>query len=328
MNIKTILVTGCAGFIGCETTIRLIEQGYKVIGIDNLNDYYSVKLKENRLSRLSSPNFQFFKYDLVDKASLLSLFKEHRFELVIQLAAQAGVRYSLENPQAYIDSNVTGFLNILECCRLYPPQHLVYASSSSVYGRNTETPFRTTDRTEKPSSLYAATKKSNELMAETYCHLFGINSTGLRFFTVYGPWGRPDMAPWLFADAISQGKPLKVFNNGKMMRDFTFIADIVNGILNVAEAGLSRSISEHRLYNIGRGKPINLLDFIKCIETSFGRSVEKQFLPMQPGDVEVTWADTEALEKEVGYSPSVDLADGVAQFIKWFKSYNHLSQQR
>lgn len=325
MQIKTILVTGCAGFIGCETALRYLSEGYQVIGVDNLNDYYSVDLKYARLQRLTSSNFQFVKCDLVDKATLLSLFEEHKFGVVIHLGAQAGVRYSLENPQAYIDSNVTGFLNILECCRQYSPKHLVYASSSSVYGRNTETPFRTTDRTEKPSSLYAATKKANELMAETYCHLFGINSTGLRFFTVYGPWGRPDMAPWLFADAISKGKPLKVFNNGRMMRDFTFIDDIVNGILKVAESGLSRSSADHRLYNIGRGKPIKLLDFIECIEKSFGKSVEKQFLPMQMGDVEVTWADTEALEKEVGYIPTVNLADGVSEFIHWFKTYNSIT---
>ena len=258
-----ILVTGAAGFIGCETCLRLIEQGYSVVGTDNLNDYYSVSLKKDRLNRLDHSLFQFELCDLADKSTLESLFAKYHFERVIHLAAQAGVRYSLQNPQAYIDSNVTGFLNVLECCRMYPVKHLTYASSSSVYGRNTSTPFKTTDITEKPSSLYAATKKSNELMAETYNHLFQINATGLRFFTVYGPWGRPDMAPWLFAKAISEGNPIKIFNNGNMKRDFTYIDDIIEGVIRVSEVGSLKEDPEHKLYNIGRGHPIPLLEFVE-----------------------------------------------------------------
>lgn len=316
-----ILVTGAAGFIGCETALAFLRDDHEVVGIDNLNDYYTPKLKQDRLARIPQEHFHFVECNLTDKETLLALFKEHAFDIVVNLAAQAGVRYSLINPQSYVDSNITGFLNTLECARAYPPKHLVYASSSSVYGRNTETPFRTTDRVEKPSSLYAATKRSNELMAETYHHLFQLNLTGLRFFTVYGPWGRPDMSPWLFADAITHDKPIKVFNNGKMMRDFTYIDDIVEGIRRIAYNGAEKPAPLNRLYNIGRGQPIKLMDFIATLEKNFGKVAEKIMMPMQPGDVEITWADTEALEKETGYKPSVDLDTGIARFAEWFKSY-------
>lgn len=317
-----ILVTGVAGFIGSETARAFLKDGHEVIGIDNLNDYYSPKLKRDRLARVHSERFSFVECSLSDKETLLRLFKENAFDIVVNLAAQAGVRYSLINPQSYVDSNITGFLNILECARAYPPRHLVYASSSSVYGRNTETPFRTTDRVEKPSSLYAATKRSNELMAETYHHLFHINLTGLRFFTVYGPWGRPDMSPWLFADAITHDRPIKVFNNGKMMRDFTYIDDIVEGIRRITYDGIEKKEPRNRLYNIGRGEPVKLMDFIATLEKNFGRVAEKIMMPMQPGDVEVTWADTEALERDIGYRPGVSLEEGIARFAEWFKEYN------
>lgn len=316
---KKCLVTGVAGFIGCEVALLLSKAGYSVVGIDNLNHYYDVSLKHARLRRLENL-VEFREIDISNKELLISLFKEKQFDAVVHLAAQAGVRYSLENPQAYVDSNITGFLSILECCRAYPVKHLVYASSSSVYGRNTKTPFATEDPVCKPSSLYAATKRSNELMAETYNHLFKVNSTGLRFFTVYGPWGRPDMAPWLFASSILEGRPIKVFNNGNMLRDFTYIADIAEGVVRVLESGIERS-PEHKLYNIGHGSPVNLMDFIAVLEKSLGMEAKKEFLPMQPGDVEVTYADTSALEKEVGYLANTDLETGVGAFAKWFKEY-------
>ena len=316
-----ILVTGVAGFIGCETALAFLKEGHKVVGIDNLNDYYIVQLKRDRLSRIPTEHFRFVECNLSDKETLLPLFQENQFDIVVNLAAQAGVRYSLINPQSYVESNVAGFVNLLECARAVPPKHFVYASSSSVYGRNTETPFRTTDRVEKPSSLYAATKRAHELMAETYHHLFQLNLTGLRFFTVYGPWGRPDMSPWLFADAITHNRPIKVFNNGKMMRDFTYIDDIVEGIKRIAYDGVEKKEPLNRLYNIGRGQPIKLMDFIATLEKNFGKVAEKIMLPMQPGDVEVTWADTEALEKDIGYKPAVDLDEGIAKFAEWFKRY-------
>lgn len=322
---ESILVTGAAGFIGCEVSLLLLANGYRVVGIDNMNTYYQVPLKENRLRRLENPNFTFVKMELADASSMQALFEREHFDGVVHLGAQAGVRYSLQNPQAYVDSNITGFLNVLECCRKFPVTHLVYASSSSVYGRNTKTPFSTDDPVCMPSSLYAATKRSNELMAETYRHLFQVNSTGLRFFTVYGPWGRPDMAPWLFADAIMHDRPIKIFNNGHMMRDFTYIADIAQGVVKVFEAGLARANAggeaESRLYNIGHGKPVNLLDFVETLEKHLGKTAEKIFLPMQPGDVEVTWADTHALERDVGYTANTDLDDGIKAFAEWFKGY-------
>lgn len=323
---KKILVTGAAGFIGCEVSLILLSKGYTVVGIDNMNSYYQVSLKEDRLKRLEHPQFSFYKMDLADAAAMTDLFAREKFDGVIHLGAQAGVRYSLQNPQAYIDSNITGFLNVLECCRKFPVKHLAYASSSSVYGRNTKTPFSTDDPVCKPSSLYAATKRSNELMAETYRHLFQVNATGLRFFTVYGPWGRPDMAPWLFADAIMHDRPIKVFNNGNMMRDFTYVDDIAGGVVKVFEAGAARmdapgAEAEHRLYNIGHGKPVNLLEFIETLEKHLGKKAEKNFMPMQPGDVEVTWADTAALEKDVGYTADTDLDTGIGAFAEWFKGY-------
>lgn len=317
-----VLITGVAGFIGSETAISFLRDGHEVTGIDNLNSYYSPALKKARLARIPKEHFEFIKCSLSDRETLLELFRQKNFDIVVNLAAQAGVRYSLENPQSYVDSNITGFLNILECARTCPPRHLVYASSSSVYGRNTETPFRTTDRVEKPSSLYAATKRSNELMAETYHHLFHLNLTGLRFFTVYGPWGRPDMSPCLFADAITHGRPIKVFNNGKMMRDFTYIDDIVEGTKRIAYNGMENTSPQNRLFNIGRGEPVKLMDFIATLEKNFGRTAEKLMMPMQPGDVEITWADTEALERETGYRPGISLEEGIARFAKWYKDYN------
>lgn len=323
---KTVLVTGAAGFIGCEVSRALLALGCHVVGIDNMNSYYQVSLKEDRLKRLDHPGFRFFKMDIADASAMSSLFEKEHFDGVVNLAAQAGVRYSLQNPQAYVDSNVTGFLNVLECCRKYPVAHLVYASSSSVYGRNTKTPFSTEDPVCRPSSLYAATKRSNELMAETYRHLFNVNATGLRFFTVYGPWGRPDMAPWLFADAILNDRPIKIFNQGNMMRDFTYVDDIVQGVVKVLEVGAARmesngGVAEHNLFNIGHGKPVNLLDFVKTLETHLGKTAEKIYLPMQPGDVEVTWADTEALERAVGYTADTELDAGIKAFADWFKEY-------
>lgn len=322
---KKVLVTGAAGFIGCEVSLLLISKGYHVIGLDNLNSYYKISLKQDRLKRLNNSNFEFVQMDLVNADGMKSLFERAHFDGVLHLGAQAGVRYSLQNPQAYIDSNITGFLNMLECCRFFPVEHLVYASSSSVYGRNTKTPFCTDDPVCLPSSLYAATKRSNELMAETYQHLFQINSTGLRFFTVYGPWGRPDMAPWLFADSILHDKPIKIFNNGHMMRDFTYITDIAEGVVKVFETGMERfargAAAESRLYNIGHGNPVNLLDFVKTLEKHLGKTAEKIYMPMQPGDVEVTWADTKALETDVGYTADIDLDTGIKAFAEWFKSY-------
>lgn len=324
---KKILVTGAAGFIGCEVSLIMLSKDYQVVGIDNMNSYYQVSLKEDRLKRLDHADFRFQKMDLADASAVAALFEEDHFDGVIHLGAQAGVRYSLQNPQAYIDSNITGFLNILEGCRKHPVEHLTYASSSSVYGRNTKTPFSTDDPVCQPSSLYAATKRSNELMAETYRHLFNVNATGLRFFTVYGPWGRPDMAPWLFADAIMHDRPIKIFNNGNMMRDFTYIDDIAGGVVKVYETGASRfaagkpESAEHRLYNIGHGDPVNLLDFVKTLEKHLGKTAEKIYMPMQPGDVEVTWADTKALEKDVGYTAGTNLDTGIKAFADWFKGY-------
>lgn len=317
---RKILVTGAAGFIGSYVSELLLKKGLSVVGIDNLNDYYDVSLKKLRLKRLSG-NFEFQKIDLTEGRKLKELFAEKRFDGVVHLAAQAGVRHSLKNPQSYIDSNMTGFLSILECCRDFPVAHLVYASSSSVYGRNSKTPFSIEDPVCLPASLYAVTKRANELMAETYRHLFGVNSTGLRFFTVYGPWGRPDMAPWLFAEAILENRPIRVFNQGKMLRDFTYIDDIAEGVLAVLEAGENRLLPEHKLYNIGHGSPVNLMDFISTLERFFGKEAEKEFFPMQPGDVEMTFADTTLLTNEIGYRAKTDLSDGVKAFADWFLQY-------
>lgn len=316
-----ILVTGAAGFIGSAVSQKLIARGDSVVGIDNLNDYYSVSLKKARLEQLKGERFLFQAMDLVQGPAIQALFATHRFDAVVHLGAQAGVRYSLQNPQAYIDSNISGTLNILEACRQYPVRHLVYASSSSVYGANAKIPFSTQDPVDHPVSLYAATKKSNELMAHTYSHLFGIPCTGLRFFTVYGPWGRPDMAPMLFADAILSGRPIQVFNHGNMQRDFTYIDDIVNGTVGALDWGVHQESPFAQVFNIGRGQPVALLRFIEILESALGQKAIQEFKPMQPGDVESTWADTSALETTVGYKPCVSLEEGVHNFAKWFLEY-------
>lgn len=311
-----ILITGAAGFIGFSLAKRLLERGDSVVGIDNMNDYYPVALKRARLGRLRSPSFRFIEMDIADRKALPELFASEHFDCVVNLAAQAGVRYSIENPWAYVDSNLVGFANVLECCRHYPVGHLVYASSSSVYGGNVKVPFSEDDRVDDPVSLYAATKKSGELMASCYSRLYGISATGLRFFTVYGPWGRPDMSPSLFAAAIFGGKPIKVFNHGDMLRDFTYIDDIVEGVIRVIDGTPRR----HEVYNIGCGRPVRLMDFIGEIEAAAGRRAEKIMLPMQPGDVYRTYADTSKLERDFGYRPEVTLHEGVARFIEWYRS--------
>ncbi|MCR4824252.1 MAG: NAD-dependent epimerase [Bacteroidales bacterium] len=311
-----ILVTGAAGFIGFHLTRRLLDRGDEVVGIDNLNDYYPVVLKRARLAEIGDSRFRFIEMDIADREALPKLFEAEHFDAVVNLAAQAGVRYSIENPWAYVDSNLIGFANVLECCRHYPVRHLVYASSSSVYGGNDKTPFSEEDKVDNPVSLYAATKKANELMASCYCKLYGIKATGLRFFTVYGPWGRPDMSPMLFAGAISTGKPIKVFNHGDMMRDFTYIDDIIEGVVRV----LDKAPAMHEVYNIGCSNPVKLMDFISEIEQALGREAEKIMLPMQPGDVYQTYADTSKLERDMGYKPGITLHEGIGHFIDWYKS--------
>ena len=336
-----VLVTGVAGFIGFFTAKVLLEKGHTVVGLDNINDYYDVNLKYARLNELgidrkdaetfnkkcsSSTNnsFTFVRMNLEDREALPDLFKTEKFDVVCNLAAQAGVRYSLENPETYIDSNLVGFLNILECCRHSHIKHLVYASSSSVYGLNDKIPFSTDDNVDHPISLYAATKKSNELMAHTYSHLFSIPTTGLRFFTVYGPWGRPDMAMFLFTDAIVNDRPIKVFNHGKMERDFTYIDDIVEGVVRIIEKSVSERIDGkelYKVYNIGNNNSVKLLDFIKEIENNLDKTAEKDMLPIQPGDVERTWADVDQLIKDYEYRPNTSIAFGVKSFVEWYKSY-------
>ncbi len=332
-----ILVTGSAGFIGYHLSEKLLARGDTVTGLDNLNDYYEVSLKEARLDRLKTqPAFTFIRADLQDRPALEALFTENNFDAVINLAAQAGVRYSLENPHAYIDSNVVGFTNILECCRHHKIGHLVYASSSSVYGMNASMPFSVHDNVDHPISLYAATKKANELMAHTYSHLYNLPTTGLRFFTVYGPWGRPDMALFLFTKAILTGEPIKVFNNGKMQRDFTYIDDIVEGIIRVTDKPATpnsdwdaaspdpgTSSAPYRLYNIGNNNPVSLMDFIGAIEKALGKTAEKEFLPMQPGDVAATYADIDALIDSIDYHPQTPVQDGINNFIAWYLEHMH-----
>lgn len=337
-----ILVTGAAGFIGFHTTKKLIEQGNDVIGLDNINDYYTVGLKYGRLLELgiSKENaekfdalveskkyrgrFKFVRMNLEDRNALPKLFNSQDFDVVCHLAAQAGVRYSLENPETYIDSNIVGFLNILECCRHYKVKHLVYASSSSVYGLNKKMPFETTDNVDHPISLYAATKKSNELMAHTYSHLYGFPTTGLRFFTVYGPWGRPDMAIFLFTEAILKGNPIKVFNKGDMERDFTYIDDIVEGVVRIIEKSTAKRIANnelYKLYNIGNNQSVKLMDFIKAIEKNLGITAKKEMRPMQLGDVAKTWANVDDLVKDYDYRPNTSILEGVQKFVHWFKTY-------
>lgn len=321
-----VLVTGAVGFIGFHLSQHLLARGDFIVGIDNINSYYDVSLKKSRLKQLKySGNFNFFQIDLADKYRISELFTNHNFDYVIHLAAQAGVRYSLENPHAYVDSNLVGFVNILEGCRHGKVKHLIYASSSSVYGTNTKIPFSTQDNVDHPISLYAATKKANELMAYTYSHLYKIPSTGLRFFTVYGPWGRPDMAYFLFTKAIMEGKPIKVFNHGKMKRDFTYIDDIVEGIVRVSSTIPQGSELDNnvpaKVYNIGNNKPVELMTFIEVLENCLGKKAIKEFLPMQPGDVPMTYADIDDLINDVGFSPHTSIEEGLEKFVQWYKSY-------
>lgn len=330
-----ILVTGAAGFIGFHLSKRLLERGDQVIGLDNLNDYYDVTLKEARLTQLKGrDNFQFVRLDLADREGMAALFAEQRFDRVVNLAAQAGVRYSLINPHAYVDSNLTGFMNILEGCRHNEVEHLVYASSSSVYGANTNMPFSIHDNVDHPVSLYAASKKANELMAHTYAHLYRLPVTGLRFFTVYGPWGRPDMALFLFTKAILSGKPIDVFNYGKMRRDFTYVDDIVEGVMRTldntatanpdwdgAQPDPGTSSAPSRLYNIGNNNPVELMDLIGTLEQALGQKAEKNLLPIQPGDVPATYADVDDLMRDVGFKPATPIAEGVQRFVSWYRDY-------
>ncbi|UYP01438.1 NAD-dependent epimerase [Oceanotoga sp. DSM 15011] len=333
--LNKILVTGGAGFIGFHLSNLLLKNGYNVIGIDNLNNYYDVNLKIDRVKILEKQeNYEFIKMDLKDKKNIDELFEKNNFDYVINLAAQAGVRYSIENPYAYVDSNLIGFVNILEACRNNPVKHLIYASSSSVYGGNKVAPFSTNHNVDHPVSLYAATKKSNELMAHTYSHLYNIPTTGLRFFTVYGPWGRPDMAYFSFTNNIMSGKPIKVFNHGNMERDFTYIDDIVEGIYKLlnkipqknknwdeTKDDLSSSFAPYKIYNIGNNKPVKLMDFINTLEDNIGKQAEKIYMDMQPGDVFRTYADTTDLENEIGFKPSTTIDEGLANFAKWYKEY-------
>ena len=330
-----ILVTGSAGFIGSTLTLRLLERGDEVVGFDNLNDYYDVNLKRARLARLQThPGFTEVRASLEDRGALTETFAKHRPQRVVNLAAQAGVRYSLQNPHAYVDSNLVGFVNILEACRHYDVQHLVYASSSSVYGSNTRMPFSVHDNVDHPLSLYAATKKANELMAHTYSHLYSLPTTGLRFFTVYGPWGRPDMALFLFTRAILAGQPIDVFNYGHHRRDFTYIDDIVEGVIRVLDQVATpnpawssdapdpaTSQAPYRLYNIGSHRPVELMRYIEVLEACLGRQAIKNLLPMQAGDVPDTYADVEALIQDVGYQPATSIEDGVARFVEWYREY-------
>ena len=320
---KTYLVTGAAGFIGFHTAKRLLERGDAVVGLDNLNDYYDVSLKEARLALLVHPNFRFVKLDLADRVGMASLFEAETFDAVIHLAAQPGVRYSLKNPHAYVDSNLVGFVNVLEGCRHAKVPHLVYASSSSVYGANKEVPFSTDQRVDHPISLYAATKKANELMAHTYSHLFGLPTTGLRFFTVYGPWGRPDMSPMIFTKAIVEGTPIDVFNHGRMLRDFTYVDDIVEGVLRVAARipDACETGARYKVYNIGNDRPVELGRYIEVIEAALGRKAVKRYLPLQPGDVLATHADVGELARDVGFRPSTPLEEGIAKFVAWYRDY-------
>jgi len=331
-------VTGAAGFIGADVCIRLLERGDQVVGLDNLNDYYDVSLKEARLSRFAEhEHFRFVKMDLADRQGMEALFAEEQFDKVVNLAAQAGVRYSLQNPHAYIDSNIVGFINVLEGCRQQHIKHLVYASSSSVYGANETVPFSVHDNVDHPLSLYAASKKANELMAHSYSHLHALPTTGLRFFTVYGPWGRPDMAPILFTRAILAGEAIRVFNHGNMQRDFTYIDDIVEGVLRVLDQPATAnsdwsgkrpdpasSKAPWRIYNIGNSSPVELMKFIEAIEAALGMEAEKNFMPMQPGDVPVTSADIQALMDDVGFRPDTPLQEGVQRFVDWYREYYHV----
>lgn len=330
-----VLLTGAAGFIGFHVGIALAKRGNSVIGIDNLNDYYDVRLKEARRDIFArEDNTQFFKADLADRAAIESVFAEEKPDRVVHLAAQAGVRYGFVNPHAYVNSNIVGFLNILEGCRHHNVEHLVYASTSSVYGANTELPFAVTQNVDHPLSLYAATKKSNELMAHSYAHLYGLPVTGLRFFTVYGPWGRPDMSLFLFTKKILDDEPIDVFNKGEHSRDFTYIDDVVEGVVrsldriatpnpewNGMDPDPSTSSAPYRLYNIGNNQPVELMHFIECIENALGRTAKKNFLPLQPGDVPRTYADIDGLARDIGFRPKTPIDEGIARFVEWYRSY-------
>ncbi len=332
---KTVLITGAAGFIGFHLSRRLLTEGYDVVGIDNMNPYYDINLKRARLERLKEhDNFRFHQIDIADKPELENIFCKNPFDIVVNLAAQAGVRYSLSHPEAYVTANLVGFGNLLEACRHNETKHLVFASSSSVYGANTNMPFSVHHNVDHPVSLYAATKKANELMAHAYSHLYDIHCTGLRFFTVYGPWGRPDMALYLFARAILEGEPIKVFNHGNMQRDFTYIDDIIEGVVRVMgqlpepnsewtgdHPDPGTSYTRYRIYNIGNNQPVNLLDFIAILEKALGRTAKKEFLDLQPGDVLATYADVDDLVNDVGFRPKTPLTEGVNRFVKWFKDF-------
>lgn len=335
-----ILVTGAAGFIGAATSISLLRRKHEVVGLDNLNDYYDVSLKLGRLAQAGInagirdshieahsrifPGYTFMRMNLTDRDGLKTLFDREKFDTVVNLAGQAGVRYSLENPFAYIDSNVTGFLNVLECCRSTGVGHLVYASSSSVYGLSGEESFKESDCTDRPVSLYAATKKSDELMAHAYSHLFGIRTTGLRFFTVYGPWGRPDMAPFIFLDSVLKGNGIRIFNQGRMWRDFTFIDDVVDTIVRITESKIIVGHPLHTIYNVGNSKPVYLLDFINVIERVTNKRAVLNLVEMQPGDVMATHADTSRLKEDFGIVPSVTIEEGMSRFYEWFRNYHHI----
>ena len=331
-----VLVTGAAGFIGSYVAHLLLARGDEVVGLDNLNNYYDPTLKQARLDRLMPlKGFRFVKQELADRDGMAALFAREKLQRVVHLAAQAGVRYSLENPHAYIDSNVTGTLNVLEGCRHHGVEHLVFASTSSVYGLNTHMPFSVHEGVDHPLSLYASTKKANELMAHTYSHLFALPTTGLRFFTVYGPWGRPDMAMWMFTKAILAGKPIDVFNHGRMKRDFTFVDDIVEGVIRASDtipsaqavasdADECSTAAPYRVYNIGNNQPVELMHLIETLESALGRKAEKNMLPMQPGDVPATYANIDALQRDVGFRPSTPIEEGVKKFVAWYKSYHQL----
>jgi len=338
VNDETVLVTGAAGFIGSHVAARLVAAGRRVVGVDNLSPYYDPALKEARLRQLADrSSFRFVKLDLADRVAVAALFASESFPYVVHLAAQAGVRHSLQDPHAYVDANLQGVVNVLEGCRHHGCKHLVFASSSSVYGANTRLPFRTSDNVDHPVSLYAASKKSNELMAHAYAHLFNVPATGLRFFTVYGPWGRPDMAMWIFADAINRGQPIRLFNHGKMRRDFTYVDDAVEAVVRILDRPAepdpswsgdqpspSRSAAPWRIYNIGNNQPVELMDVVALLEKCLGKTTQHDLVPMQPGDVPATFADIDDLIRDIGFRPATPIAEGITRFVAWYRDYHSL----